>query len=270
MRARNPCVLARLRLFGWKVRLLMVVTHPLRGSLYVRMRRKGAEPDDCILGSSEVSTTGTPADASTPPPGRGTGCSNGPIWPLSPFPVTPQEFVHKLWTMWKTQDSCGPDLWTTPDDRLLAARPSGRIGGAARTFPSAAWTLKTPAQTAWPRSDDTEAPVALRELSTTFRAWRGHRRPLSTESRVERVRKAQEGCATPFASAFGFASATCERPVVHTCGKACGQVGKTAGRRLSRRLSRSEARSVDTPLSRGFAQAASSRGLWRTVQEPSR
>jgi hypothetical protein len=85
-----------------------------------------------------------------------------------------------LLIMWKTQDSCGFILWITHSGRLLAPVPSGRIGAVARGAPAATVTLKTPAQRVWVRSAPSGAPVAVRESSTGFRTWRGHRRPLST------------------------------------------------------------------------------------------
>lgn len=86
-----------------------------------------------------------------------------------------------MWIVWKTQDSCGRGLWKTRGGRLLAGGVSDRIGDAVRGAQMAAVTLKTPAQTAWPRSDHIDAPVALPEFSTTDRGRRGHRRPLFTD-----------------------------------------------------------------------------------------
>ena len=63
MRARKPCVLARLRVLGWKVLFTTVHSIPCgAGRMRSRKRRLGAEPVDCILARQTVSTNSAPKD----------------------------------------------------------------------------------------------------------------------------------------------------------------------------------------------------------------
>jgi hypothetical protein len=210
MRARNPCVFARLRLFGWNVRLLMWLTPSLagrsgviscirgRGMCLHEIAPPGRKAARLYRRAQAVSTNmamvrrrpcafrkADPWRTDSPQPWRVS--LEGRRYQIRPteggrnrFPKAPAELDANLLIMWKTQDSCGFSLWTTPWGRLLAHPPSGRIGGVVRGVQKAAVTLKTPAQRVYGQSDSSSAPGAIRESSTGFRTWRGHRRPLST------------------------------------------------------------------------------------------
>jgi hypothetical protein len=150
MRARKPCVLARLRLFGWKVRLLMLFTHPLKGGLHVFGCAGWAQSRTIVSSSSMECQRSTPRLRLSDGARRSIHVEQLLIVGSLGFPVSADELLQNLWIVWKTQDSCGPRLWITSMARLLSRAPSARIGQAVWTLQTALGTLKTPAQMAWP------------------------------------------------------------------------------------------------------------------------
>jgi hypothetical protein len=179
MRARKPCVLARLRLFGWNV--LFTIPTPFRRYGVARGAppvRRGAKLCDCIRARSGVSTRASTGGAAVQ---RRSGTSIGavrtpqvahsealfiPRTCLSTVPEAGPKKVQKLWILWKTQDSRRRGLWITRSCRLLALEPSDRIGHAPKSHGAGYFDLENALSDGRAPAIHRHAPAAPMEFST--------------------------------------------------------------------------------------------------------